>query len=264
MILFTGSGAISECFSELYTCKIISARKLSDDELGFWIMNADIIIHNAALINANSFKEYIDGNFILTKRILDLVCKIKPSIKFINISSMSILSNNDEYLQVDEMTDYAFSKFISEKYCLNSNLNSITSVRFSTIFYANEKKDGISKLIFDCVNKNEITIYNDGNARRDILPLKALCHYLFCLSEQGINNKTINIVSGNTHSFKEVVNFLKLKNNKLLINNLCTDVKQVLSNFSKRDIEFLGYLHIDIQKEISDYYDKLYENINLQ
>ena len=65
-----------------------------------------------------------------------------------------VVKVNDEYLQVDEMTDYAFSKFISEKYCLNSNLNSITSVRFSTIFYANENKDGISKLIFDCVNKN--------------------------------------------------------------------------------------------------------------
>ena len=35
---------------------------------------------------------------------------------------MSILSNNDEYMKADRMSDYAFSKFLSEKYCLKQFL----------------------------------------------------------------------------------------------------------------------------------------------
>ena len=77
MILFTGSGAIAECFKNFFPCKIISARALNDDDLTSHILSVDVIIHNAALINAESFKDYIEANFILTKRILDLVYKIK-------------------------------------------------------------------------------------------------------------------------------------------------------------------------------------------
>ena len=169
MILLTGSGEIAECFSENFKCTIISARKLSDNELIFWIKKADVIIHNAAIINAESLDDYLEGNFILTKRIVDLVYKTKSSIKFINISSMSILFNNDEYLNIFNMTDYAFSKFISELYCLKHPLVDLTNVRFSTIFYGNEKRDGISKLIYDCVKYNEITLFNEGSALRDII-----------------------------------------------------------------------------------------------
>lgn len=264
MILFTGSGAIAECFSEIFPCKIISARNLNDYDLTLWIMKADVIIHNAAIINADSFKDYIEGNFILTKRILDLVTEIKPSIKFINISSMSILSNNDEYLLANNMTDYAFSKFISEKYCLKNPLVKLTNVRFSTIFYGNEKKDGISKLIYDSVKNNEITIYNNGLALRDIIPLETVCQYLYKLSKFEIYNKTINIVSGNPISFMDIATILKTKNKNLKINNLTTNTSvEVLYNFSKKDVDFLGIINVDIKNEILTIYDKLSEDINI-
>lgn len=264
MILFTGSGAISECFLEYFPCKIISARNLSDDDLSNWILKADVIIHNAAIIKSDNFKDYIDANFILTKRILDLVTKIKPSVKFINISSMSILSSSDEYLQVNEMSDYAFSKFISEKYCFKNSIVKVTNVRFSTIFYGNEKRDGISKLIYDCAKNNEITIYNNGSALRDIIPLRILCHYLYKLSILEIYCKTINIASGNSTSFMDIANILKTKNEKLKINNVIdSNIVEVLSNFPKNNLDFLGVIDFDLKNEILKIYDKLSEDINL-
>jgi hypothetical protein len=265
MILFTGSGAISECFLEYFPCKIISARNLSNYDLSNWILKADVIIHNAAIIKSENFKDYIDGNFILTKRILDLVTEIKPSIKFINISSMSILSSSDEYLQVNEMSDYAFSKFISEKYCLKNPIVKCANVRFSTILYGNEKRDGISKLIYDCVKNNEITIYNNGSALRDIIPLKIICHYLYKLSISEINFKTINIASGYSTSFMDIANILKAKNEKLKINNLTApNLVEVLSNFPEKKLDLLGVIDFDLKSEILTIYDKLSESVNLQ
>lgn len=263
MILFTGNSAISRAFLEMFPCKIISARKLNNVELAFWIMKTDVIIHNAAVLNANNYKDYIEGNFILTKRIIDLVNDIKPSIKFLNISSMSILSGDNEYLHFEKMTDYGFSKFIAEQYCLNSPLRNKTNIRFSTIFYADEKRDGISKLIFDCVNRNEIILYNDGSSTRDILPMKTLCQYLYRLSKMKVLNQTVNIVSGKVYSFREIAHYLKAKNNKLIINNLSENVKYILSDFSKNDIEYLGFIDVDIENELSIYYDRLNEDINI-
>ena len=264
MILFTGSGAISECFLEYFPCKIISARNLSDYDLSNWILKAEVIIHNAAIIKSDNFKDYIDANFILTKRILDLVTEIKPSIKFINISSMSILSSSDEYLQVDEMSDYAFSKFIAEKYCLKNPIVNLTNVRFSTILYGNEKRDGISKLIYDCAKNNEITIYNNGSALRDIIPLKILCHYLYKLSNLQIYCKTINIASGNSTSFMDIANILKIKNKNLKINNVtASNIVDVLSHFPNKNLDFLGVIDFDLKNEILTIYDKINEDINL-
>jgi nucleoside-diphosphate-sugar epimerase len=263
MILFTGSGAIAKSFAEIFQCEIISARNLSDDELTSHIIKADVIIHNAAIINAESFKDYIEGNFTLTKRILDLVNEVKPSIKFINISSMSILTNNNEYMQADKMTDYAFSKFISEQYCLKNSLEKLVNVRFSTIFYENEKRDGISKLIYDSFKNNAITIYNEGSALRDIIPIKILCKYLYKLSKLENFERKINIVSGKPISFRRIVDILKNKNDRLIINNVINNTTSVLADFSKKDILNIGEIDFDLEDEVLNFYNKLNENIDL-
>lgn len=264
MILFTGSGAIADSFAKFFPCKIISARSISNEDLTFHILSVDVIIHNAAVINAENFKDYIEANFLLTKRILDLVYKIKPSIKFINLSSMSILASNDEYLEADRMSDYALSKFISEKYCLKHELKKITNVRFSTIFYGNEKRDGISKLIFDSLKYNEITIYNGGSALRDIIPINILCEYLYKLSKFEDFEKQINIVSGQPTSFRTIVEILKNKNDKLIINDVVTNsTSNVLANFSKKDIKNIGEIDFNIENEVLIFYNKLNESFSL-
>jgi dTDP-D-glucose 4,6-dehydratase len=119
-------------------------------------------------------------------------------------------------------------------------------------------------LIYDCVKNNEITIYNNGSALRDIIPLKILCHYLYKLSILEIYSKTINIASGNSTSFMDITNILKTKNKKLKINNVTTsNIVKVLSSFPKNNLDFLGVIDFDLKNEILTIYDKLSEDINL-
>lgn len=257
MILFTGGGAIANHFSQNYPCQIISARKLSDEELTKWILQADVIIHNAAVINASSISEYIVGNFLLTKRIIDLVVNIKPSIKFINISSMSILANSHEYAAIDQMSDYAYSKFIAEQYCIRKNLPRLTNIRFSTIFYGDEKRDGISKLIYDCITKNEVTIYNDGSAYRDIIPINILCEYLYKLTILANFDNKINIVSGNKTQFRILVEILQKQKSNFKINNIEANFNVVLSDFSKESILKIGEIPFQLEDEILNYFRKV-------
>lgn len=263
MILFTGGGSIAQKFSQLHECTIISARQLSDKNLVEYLSKANIIIHNAAIIKGNSFKEFIEGNFILTKRILDLATEVNPNVRFINISSMSILANEEEYLPTHLMSDYAFSKFIAEQYCLKHFHQNIVSVRFSTIFYENFEKDGFSKLIWDSFS-DKITIYNKGLAERDVIPLSIVVQYLNKLCYSDLESKTINIASGSTLNFNYLCNLILKLNNKVEIQNIECQFPEVLKTFSKKDIITLGEINFSIEEEFINYYKKLNESFNLQ
>ena len=61
MILLTGGGSIANAFSQLYPCKIISARFVNDEILASNIEAADVIIHNAAIIKCDELSTYIDS-----------------------------------------------------------------------------------------------------------------------------------------------------------------------------------------------------------
>src|ERR1019366_4441645 len=158
MILFTAGGSISTEFKSQFPCEIISARSMTDQQLEDCIRGFSVVIHNAANLICNTFNEAINDNFLLTKRVLDLVHKTKPEMKFLYISSMSILETDNTYKEIENMNLYSFSKYLAEIYCLKHNHNDLSSVRFSTIFYGDANKDGLSKLIYDAVNNKEITL----------------------------------------------------------------------------------------------------------
>ncbi len=263
MILFTGNGKISNRFKEYYPAKIISARSLSDRKLSEFIQKANIVIHNSALIDSNNFDKYIESNFLLTRRIVKICEEVNPGIRFINISSMSILSDSDNYLDPDSMTDYAYSKFISENYCLRSKLLNLTSVRFSTIFYSDSERDGISKLIMECVSKKSIKLLNEGADKRDIIPLRIAVDYLYKLSQTKSYQQKTNIVSGKEYSFKDLVKIVMKYVPDLRVSNKKLKVNKVLSKFSLKDVEQLGRLEIDLDVEIGSYIKRINEGTNL-
>ncbi len=250
MILFTGSGKISDLFQKIYPSRIISARKLNDKELKEAIRDAQTIIHNSALIYSNNFDDYIASNFLLTRRIVNICEEVNPDIRFINLSSMSFLSDESSYLPADQMTDYAYSKYISENYCLRSSLKNLTNVRFSTIYYGDENRDGISKLIKDIIVKNEITLFNNGIAKRDIIPIRILIMYLYKLCNIKTLSKKYNIVSGVQTSFMDIVNILLKHYPNLKIANKEVDAYNVLCTFSKQDVISLGEIDFSLEEEI--------------
>lgn len=258
MILFTGGGKIAEAYKKKHTAKIISARKVSDKKLNAEIKNADVIFHNAALINSENKELLHEGNVLLTIKIINICKEVNLNVRFILFSSMSFLANDSSYLPVKKMSNYAYSKYIAEKLCLKSKLKNLTSVRFSTIFYKDQNRDGISSLIYDAIKKKEITIYNSGIATRDIIPINVLIDYLYKLTTQERIQKTYNIVSGVETSFYEIVNILLKENPKLNINNILhRKARNILSNFSSKDILTLGKININLESEINAFIDTL-------
>ena len=176
---------------------------------------------------------------------------------------MSILANNNDYLPQDLMSGYANSKYISEQYCIKHPHKDLTNVRFSTIFYEDYKRDGVSKMIHDCFTKNEIVIYNNGSAKRDIIPIRIVCEYLNKLSKSVTMNRKINIVSGESKSFKNICDLLLSLNKSLKVYNEQIRTSFVLSEFSKKDIKNLGEIEFDLKEETNNYLRKLHENSNL-
>ena len=145
------------------------------------LSDCDVLIHCGALLNG-SFNDLFNSNTLLTKNILDHLILENPNVHFIYFSTMSLLQKKqnilpDGYLDFRDMTDYALSKYVSEILCSRYRIP-ITIVRFSTLFYKNPTRDGLSKLVFDAVKNNKITIYNNGVAKRDFLPLDVAARYI--------------------------------------------------------------------------------------
>jgi nucleoside-diphosphate-sugar epimerase len=263
MILFTGTGALSSAFAKLYSCNIVSARFLDDSKLESLITSSKTIIHNAASLSSPSLSNYVDSNFILTKRILDIAYNINPNIKFINISSMSILKTANTYLDTTEMSDYALSKYFAEIYCLNHSIKRLTNVRFSTIFYKDPQRDGLSKLIKDAVVKKRITIFNNGESCRDFIPIDIVAKYLFKICEKDTFPEKINIVSGMPFSFRYFVDKLLLNNPNIEVEDVACQTKNVLHNFDKDGINYLGKIDFDMDYELNNYINSIYASLDL-
>lgn len=264
MIIFTGGGAIASEFSKRFDCHIISARRLSNLELAEHFKKASVIIHNSGLIQSNDTNELLKCNLELTKRVVDLAYDVNPNCKFINLSSMSILNECDSYLPTDKMTPYALSKYYSEIYCLNHSFSKLTNVRFSTIFYKQKEKDGISKLAYEAVKFGKIKIYNNGSSCRDVLPVEYVVCCLQELAELNLFPRVLNIASSYPVPFSFFVEILKEKISGLVIENEIQCVYPVLCDFPNHFIFRKNVISISVIREaFLMYLNKLYEGIDL-
>lgn len=257
MILFTGHGAIFQEFIKHFDAEVISLRFADKDELSYKISNCDILIHNSAGIN---FKSSIDfyNNYFLTKQLIDIVRSINPAIKIVNISSMSILESEYRYKSIQEMSDYSKSKYLSEIFCLNQKDLNIINVRFSTLFYKDRYRDGLSFLGYKAVKENEITLFNDGVDKRDFIPLNVAICYLYNIALLDEYPPVVNIASGKSHCFKEFADYLKRQVDNLRINNKSMYSKPVLAEFT--DIEKLLPVN-HISYSIFEEFDKFISSI---
>ena len=257
MILFTGSGALSEAFAKQFKCQIISARTLDDAQLTEWLKKATVVIHNAAAIQADSLGAFVEANFGLTKWILDLIFLLNPNIRFFNISSMSLLHDADTYLSPDKMTDYAFSKFLSELYCqkhpLSINHQNVVNIRFSTLFYADAARDGLSKLGFDAVKNKKITLINQGIALRDFIPIHVAAAYLKKLTERSFLPSILNIASGQPLNFKHFADLILKHDPSVKMDNIAMPTQNVLCDFSTTALEHLGKITFDMDAVFETY-----------
>jgi nucleoside-diphosphate-sugar epimerase len=174
---------------------------------------------------------------------------------------MSVLSpdNDSLYDDVQNMTPYAYSKFLAESYCLKAALPTISFVRFSTLFYQDPNKDGLSKLIYDAVVNKKITIYNGGEAKRNFLPLHVAAQYVNKIASNEANGKYVyNLCAPYAMSFMEIVNILKKYLPQFEIEDRIADVSRpILADFNKTAVEKLGGIDFTLEEYIVDYINKI-------
>lgn len=254
-----GSALFNYLYNKNYDIDTVSLRyeKEFDQNLKDKILSYDVFIHCGALIEGD-FDSLIKSNTLLTKKLLDFISKNNPKMHFIYFSTMSLLKKkkdivNYDYANFRDMTDYAVSKYISEIICSRYRYRiPITILRFSTIFFKDPIKDGLSKLVCDAVINKKITIYNNGEAKRDFIPLDIAVKYVkkVILNEK-FYGKTLNIVSGTETSFKCVANFLDEKIEDLKIHDYVVDLNDnVPINFNTSYINMLGEIEFELFDEI--------------
>lgn len=233
-IMLTGRGALASEFQRQADATICSVRNASDEEMMTRIAKADIVVHNAANLHPRSFADALTDNVALTRRVLAACGKSSNRPAFVYISSMSMLQHETEYRPTDQMTDYALSKYLGELLALRHSYEKLMTIRFSTIFYADQNKDGLSYLCAAAATKKEITLINAGEAKRDFIPLSlAVRAVLVRFAEENFSKQPVNIASGFSYSFREVAHILNSIFPDLKVHNQQSDeITEVLSNFA--------------------------------
>lgn len=261
MITLTGNGSLANELIRQGNVEIVSIRKLDKEKFWQQLKNADTIIHNAASINCQNIDNCLSKNFEFSRNIIDFLVTNNPTVNFTYISSMSILDPKSDQITLDEkrMTPYAFSKYKAEQYCISSHINNLKVIRFSTLFYGNPKKDSLSKLIYNAVKNNEITIYNQGEATRDFMPLNIAATYVKKISTlQGNKKEIFNIASTKPSSYKDIALYLKKRIPQLKINNIYKEgLPDILATFSADSINKIGKIDFNLEKEIDRYIEKI-------
>jgi nucleoside-diphosphate-sugar epimerase len=183
---------------------VYSFRGMTGGEMREAISHSDVIIHTAAPRISDPLDCHIEG-YELTSKIVDAVNLSNKDIRFVNIGSMSYL-DADGYMPEEEMTEYAYWKYRSERLCV-SMLANVVSARMSTIFYKDGESDILSRMIKDAGN-GVVHIWNKGEATRDFIPIDAVAGYINYIATHE-TPKTVNICSGEQTSFLQVINTLK-------------------------------------------------------
>ena len=258
MILFTGGGAIFEAFKKIEDSDCVSFRRTDPAEFQAAISKAKVIVHNAANIRCETVEEAVRDNFLTTFRLVNLCLAHNPEVRFVYLGSMSYLAEEHEFLPVEKMTPYAYSKFLGETFCLKSSLRKVHVVRFSTLFYEDPGRDGLSYLVSEAVHRNAISTFNGGAAKRDFISLDIAAAYLAKIIRQNPAEKVLNIAAGRETSFGEIALFLKTKFPNLRITDLPVENEnQVLSQFPNRSGQLLGEIPFSLEAAIENYIRKL-------
>ncbi|MEO5533973.1 MAG: NAD-dependent epimerase/dehydratase family protein [Pseudolysinimonas sp.] len=262
MTLLTGGGALAEAYVAQFGGRVVSARSLADDDLIPALEQAEVVVHNAALIRADSQEELLTANLGLTARIVTLLERWNPGARLLSIGSMSYLDLGDSrsYAPLDSLGPYARSKYLAERAVLDSSLETAYSIRMSTLFYGNPTRDGLSQLVSDAATTGRVTLTDGGAAARDFLPLHAAAGYLHRMAVGSLPaGPTVNLATGRRTSFLDVARHLAARLPQLEIADrpATSPAAPVLADFDLRDVTAIGLVGPRWEDAVADYLERL-------
>jgi UDP-glucose 4-epimerase len=167
--------------------------------------------------------EIFNQNIIINKNLETLINTIKFK-HIIYLSSLSVYGDNLDHNHLTEQDDtfqntyYGKSKFIAEQILLKSNINNLTILRLPLVYGNFDNSLSYGPTLFRHLLKKQlpIYIYGDGTELREFLYIKVLSNFVHYLSNCKYKPPIINLVSGKSHSFINILNLLKPKQLKII------------------------------------------------
>ncbi len=188
-----------------------------------YIQDNDVII-NLIGQTENNISKLIDNNIIGSLNLLNSCIK-KKNIRIILASSISVYGENScnlskESDQLRPQSTYGLVKSITEKLYNNySKLYGInvTILRFSTLYGPFKKTGYFSQLIQSIKTGEQLTAYNNGMQKRDILFVDDAAKGIIQAIKNCNNGYMVyNISSGKQYVIKELIELLENISNKKL------------------------------------------------
>jgi nucleoside-diphosphate-sugar epimerase len=262
MTILTAGGSFAEVYSKKFDAEIVSIREVGEDVFVQKLSKATTIIHNAATIAVADMEQALTRNFDFTRFIVKKLAELNPNAHLIFLSSMSILSpvNSEAYDDALAMTPYAYSKYLAETYCLKSSLQHVSCVRFSTLFFRDPQKDGLSKMVREAAINGKITTYNGGEALRNFLPIGVAAKYVNKVAQLKESQKqTYNLAAPHPTSFADTAAWLQEFAPELVHEDITVPAPKipVLANFNRTDIDSLGEIQFSLKDEVTAYLESL-------
>jgi len=191
--------------------------------------NPDLIIHLAGITShSKSFEnplEDIDSNAKSTLFILEKIRKNNPKCKFI-LGSTFIVIGKPKKLPVNEdsecnpTTIYGANRLASENYCkifhrvygIDARIFRITN-SFGPREQIIPKKNAVNFLINEALQKNKITIFNEGKFFRDLIYISDVISGIKKIIKKGKAGNLYWIASGKKTWFYELGSILQKETN---------------------------------------------------
>lgn len=272
IFLFGGTGFIGSYFTNIFkndkSLKIIKINTInythlnliSEDKIKlFWtrVLNkTNTIVYlsfNNDLNDLNkNFKKNLSKTLMPLNVLIRLISTLKKKTKIIYLSTASIYGNQkkipvNEKAKINILNKYDLLKYLSENILISSKNKFLNYqiLRLSNVYGPNlsKKKQNnrqiISKIIFNCLKKREISIFGSGNYYRDFVHVEDVSKAIKKISINNSikKNQIYNIGSGNKitliNLFKIISKNIEKKTNQKIIFKFIKNIDKIDDSFKR-------------------------------
>jgi len=212
-------------YPEIDLKKIDSVEKLEK----YFHPNVTVILVAAVKRQFGDTLDTFYENIQITKNICHLLEK-KPINRLIFFSSTAVYGEETENNNINEKTAinltsyYGISKYTSERLLKKSfsagNIKSLVCLRPPLIYGEGDTANtyGPSSFVNSAILGQSITLWGDGSELREFIYINDLCYLIDCLLESKFYGD-LNVVSGVSYSFSEIIQLLETKYSDLVVNS---------------------------------------------
>lgn len=233
-------------------------KDLTKDSLTTELKDVDFVFHQAGQPGVRGswgakFNKYLQNNILATQYLLEVI-KDYDIKKFIFASSSSIYGNTGclpmkESQLPQPYSPYGVSKLAAEQLCLLYHENyrvPTIALRYFTVYGPRQRPEmAISSFIKTILEGKPISIYGDGNQRRDFTYVEDIIQANLLAAESSLTGEVFNVGGGKPEKLIDVVRILEQILNKKVLLSFSTkrkgDVRDTFADISKIQ-ENLGFI----------------------